>query len=487
MLTAGDSVFLRAHSQYRGLLVGIARRLRDEVKAEIHLYCTNEQEATYYRRFNLETELFASVVPDNSLYENADRPVSDEAAVIGTARANEVWLGAPINTLALADRHFGRGYALAGFNHPRSRWSERTSYAQMLQGFNAQIAFWREEFDTKRPRLLINGTRVAARIAHKLGVPVRILAGSRFKSLHQWAHNDFLENPAVEAAYRRLGGEQVAEAVLIRPYDSHMDLRKVFLRSTSTFGVVRSLGDRVLRRIWWRLRGYDKAKGYYTGEELRYFIRRWRDRRALTGAKLAKLSDMKGARFVFYPLHTEPETALHQLSPEYFYQLSAIAALSRDLPAGVMLAVKETYHATGRRPAEFYDQIREFKNVVLLDMLELGLDVVRQCDAVATITGTAGFEAAVLGKPVITFGRHNQYNFLSHVRLVTDETQLKTCLHGALNGGFDREAMRREGARFLAAVKDVSFDLDGYKITDPESADPSVVDHAYRNLLATIE
>ena len=100
-----------------------------------------------------------------------------------------------------------------------------------------------------------------------------------------------------------------------------------------------------------------KARGYYTGEELRYFIRRWRDRRALTGTRLAKLSDMKGTRFVFYPLHTEPETALLQLSPEYFYQLSAIAALSRDLPAGVMLAVKETYEAIGRRPADFYGQI----------------------------------------------------------------------------------------------------------------------------------
>ena len=487
MLTVGDPVFLLAHSQYRGLLVGIAQRLRDEAKAEIHLYCANAQEATYYRRFNRESELFASVVPDNSLYENVDRPVSDEAAVIETARANEAWLHTPINTLAVADRHLGRGYALAGFNHPRSRRSERTSYAQMLQGFNAQIAFWREEFDTKCPELVINGARVAARIARKRGVPVRVLAGSRHKSLHQWVHNEYFENPSVEAAYRRLDGEHVAEAELSAPYDSHMALRKIFLRSTSTAGLARSLGDRVLRRMWWRLRGYEKARGYYTGEELRYFIRRWRDRRALTGTKLAKLSDMKGTRFVFYPLHTEPETALLQLSPEYFYQLSAIAALSRDLPAGVMLAVKETYEAIGRRPADFYDQIREFKNVVLLDMLELGLDVVRQCDAVATITGTAGFEAAVLGKPVITFGRHNQYNFLPHVRLVTDETQLKTHLHDALSGGFDGQAMRRAGARFLAAVKDVSFDLDGFDISEPESAAPSIVDRAFRNLLATID
>ena len=72
------------------------------------------------------------------------------------------------------------------------------------------------------------------------------------------------------------------------------------------------------------------------------------------------------------------------MSPEYFYQLSCIAALSRDLPAGAILVVKETLAATGRRPRDFYAQIKEFKNVVMLDIRELGLEVVR-----AATTGAA--------------------------------------------------------------------------------------------------
>ena len=153
MLTVGDPVFWQAHSQYRGLLVGIARRLRDEAKAEIHLYCATAQEAAYYRRFNRESELFASVVPDNSLNENADRPVSDEAAVIESARANEAWLDAPINTLALADRHLGRGYALAGFNHPSL--AQVGTHELRADAARLQRADWpsgAKEFDTKRAR-----------------------------------------------------------------------------------------------------------------------------------------------------------------------------------------------------------------------------------------------------------------------------------------------------------------------------------------------
>ena len=172
-----------------------------------------------------------------------------------------------------------------------------------------------------------------------------------------------------------------------------------------------------------------KAKGYYLGENLRYFARMYRDWRRLGRLATTRLADLDKTPFVFYPLHLEPEMALQGLSPEYFYQLSLIAAVSRDLPAGVLLAVKEAFGAVGRRPADFYGQIAEFKNVVMLHPLELGVDCVRRAAAVVTICGTAGFEAAVMGRPVVAFGRHNVYNFLPHVTPVTDEARLQGASH----------------------------------------------------------
>ena len=482
MLSREATVFMQAHSQYRGLLVGVARRLRSDLNVAVNLYCANAQEVAHYTRIDPDGGLFASIMADNHLYPAAAKPVTDSAAVIDEARGNEAWLGLPINTLALADRHLGRGYALGGFNHPRSRRSELTSYQQMLQGFNAQIDFWRGEFENHRPALLINGGRVPGKIAARLGVPFRTLSGSRYKNLHQWAHNEYFENPAVEDAYRTLSRSGDIAADIEAPYDSHITLRGKSIAASSTLGLLRGLADRALRHAWWNLRGYEKAKGYYMTDEMRYLIRRWRDHRTLEGRAPLRLSDLSDQPFVYYPLHMEPEVALQGMSPEYFFQLGCIAAVSRDLPAGTLLAVKETFAALGRRPADFYDQIRAFKNVVMIDPLEFGLDVVRQCAVVVTITGTGGFEGAVIGKPVISFGRHNQYNILPHVSVVTDELNLAEYIRDALDEDADHATWRRDGARFLAAVKASSFDLEGFNVLDAAAVEDVVVDRAYAAL-----
>lgn len=479
MLERNAAVFLVAHSQYRGVYVGVAERLKRELDAAIHLYTATPQESAHYERNH--PGLFASITVASALYAACRETVADAAAVIEEARRHETALGVTINQLSLSDRHLGRGFALAGFKHPRSRISEETSYAQMLNGFNRVIAFWRGEFAAKRPALVLNGGKVASVIARSLGVPTRVLAGSRHKNLHQWAHNEYFENPAVAEAFARIA--MAPDAELTAPYDSHMALRKRFVKDVALAGVARRCGTILLRHAYWRLRGYAKAKGYYPLEEVAYIRRRRRDMLRLK-ALSRPLSALDGRRFIYYPLHTEPETALHTLSPEYFYQLSSIAALARDLPAGVTLAVKETYEAIGRRPTDFYRQIAEFKNVVILDMLELGLEVARKADAVVTITGTGGFEGAVLGKPVITFGRHNQYNILDHVFAVTDETRLKDYLQEALDPGFDRAKARRDGARFLEATKAVSFDLASFHHAAVDTVEGGALDTAYRALIA---
>lgn len=479
MLECNAAVLLVAHSQYRGVYVGIAERLKRELGAAIHLYTATPQESAHYE--GSHPGLFASITVASALYAACREPVADVGAVIEEAQRHEAELGVTINQLSLSDRHLGRGFALAGFKHPRSRISEETSCVQMLNGFNRVIAFWRREFAVKRPALVLNGGKVASVIARSLGVPTRVLAGSRYKNLHQWAYNEYFENPAVAEAFARTA--MAPDAELNAPYDSHMLLRKRFLKDVALAGVARRCGTIFLRHAYWRLRGYAKAKGYYPLEEAAYIHRRRRDMLRLKVLS-RPLSTLEGRRFIYYPLHTEPETALHTLSPEYFYQLSSIAALARDLPAGVTLAVKETYEAIGRRPTDFYRQIAEFKNVMILDMLELGLEVVRKADAVATITGTGGFEGAVLGKPVIAFGRHNQYNILNHVFAVTDETRLEDYLREALDPSFDRARARRDGARFLEATKSVSFDLASFHHAAVDTVEGRALDTAYRALIA---
>jgi len=481
MLKHGATVFMLAHSQYRGLLVGIAKRLRSELDARIHLYCATAQEVVHYQNIEPVDGLFASISAANDLYRICAEPVSDAEAVAEKARANEAWLGTTINTIVLSDRHLGRGYALGGFRHPRSRISEGTSYPQMLNGINAAISFWRDEFRRHKPDVMINGNKTVALVAHAENVPLRGLAGARYRNYHYWAVDEYYSNPAVEAAFARADADGTAD--LSAPYDGHMQMRRHFASSDTLLGTLKAMTLTMARLAYWRLRGYEKGRGYYGLEQAAFLMRRYTERKVLEKSDAVSLADLKGKPFVYYPLHTEPETALQTLSPEYFYQLSAIAALSRDLPAGAVLAVKETLAALGRRPANFHDQIREFKNVVMLDPVEYGLSVAREASAVATITGTGGFEAAVMGKPVITFGRHNVYNFLPHVMVVEDETSLAGYLAHALGSTFDAAQARLDGARFLQAVIDTSFDLGDFSVTAPEHANPEMIEAASREFI----
>ncbi len=479
-----DRILLTAHSQFRGLQMGLAKRLKAEHGSRIYIYCATEQEKTHWEKGG---DVFAEVLVSRTLYDTARQPVTDPGDLLKRARKYETELGTTINELAITDRHLGRGYALGGFHHPRSQISERTSYHQMVAAFVSEIEYWAKEFDEKSPTLVLGYSKVQALTARQRAVPYRLLAGSRYKTFYQWSDNEYLENPRVKEEFDRIEGTETDEITVIKePYQAHMDIRANFINEVRLLPILKYSLRTILQFYYWKLRRYEKARGYFLSDRLRYPWSRRSDTLKLSGKMTRTLSSLEGQPFVYYPLHTEPEMALQCLSPEYFYQLSCIAALSRDLPAGVLLAVKETFQATGRRPRDFYEQILEFKNVVMLEMMEFGPNVIRACDAVATITGTAGFEASVMGKPVIAFGQHNLYNFLDSVSVVTEESQLKGYLAKVLAGDFDQAKAVRDGNRYLNAVVQCSFDLQGYDITAPDRITDELNETLYRALFASL-
>ena len=462
-------------------MLELAARLKERDNARLHLYCATVQQVEHYRARAPEG-LFTSIECGARLYAALEEPVPPDEELWARAHEHEAWLGLPYNELAVSDRHFGRGFALAGFHHPRSRYSD-ADYRQITNAYNRAIDFWKSEIEEKRPGLVLWGDRLLIAAARAEGIPVRLLAGSRYKDYHYWSVNEFWEMPAVERIYRCPNNSAESTLEIDAPYHSHVVNRRHFLARSNLPSRLSKMTHATVQYAYWRLRGYEKAKGYYLSEQLAFHLRVWRQTRNLRRDGLVPLKDLEGRKFVFFPLQTEPETSLQTLSPEYFFQLEAIASIARDLPAGVLLAVKETFAAVGRRPDNFYEQIRAFKNVVLLEMMELGLDVTRQAEAVVTINGTAGLEAAVRGKPVIVFGHHNLYRILPHVLEVRESSDLKHCLQTALGGSIDEVAANRAGQRFLQAVIESSFDLHGYDFRTPDIIDPAAVDGAYAQLV----
>tara|TARA_Y100001934_G_scaffold19287_2_gene22372 strand:- start:63 stop:1550 length:1488 start_codon:yes stop_codon:yes gene_type:complete len=481
---AAKSIALVAHSEWRVFLVRLCALMRERYGSVIHLYCVTEQERHYYEKLN-QDGLFASITNVIGLMEAATKPVADPAAVLAQAAEHESRLGTTFNILFAANRHFGRGFSPGGFRHPRSRYSESSDYLQIVAAYNETVSFWETELREKQISLVLSASKELSCVARALGVPTRNLIGSRYKNYHMWVVDEFMNAPRVAEGYAAI--DSAPQREIAAPYDSHMQYRKTFMKSMRLRVALQRMGMTALRHLYWRIRRYEKGRQYFMRDEVLFHWRVWRANRSLTGSSATQLDALDGKPFVFFPLHAEPESSLQVASPECLVQLSTITSLARDLPAGYYLAVKETYQTYGRRPSNFYDQIREFKNVVLLDMLELGLEVARRAEAVATITGTAGFEAAVMGKPVISFGRHNQYNVLPHVTVVDREEDLAPALRAALIEGVDRDQALRDGARFLQAVLDNSFDMAAYDINDPETVPAEILTAACDRLVESLE
>jgi hypothetical protein len=98
-----------------------------------------------------------------------------------------------------------------------------------------------------------------------------------------------------------------------------------------------------------------------------------------------------------------PESSTLTLSTDY-EEADFIRFLSKELPPGLVLVVKENPTMIGERPYDWYRQFDPLLNVILLDPAVRSRSVLERCVGVAGISGTVLFEAALLGKPTLAFG-----------------------------------------------------------------------------------
>lgn len=109
--------------------------------------------------------------------------------------------------------------------------------------------------------------------------------------------------------------------------------------------------------------------------------------------------------FIYFALHLQPELTTDTLGFEYADQLLALEELSAAVSDGVQIYVKENPKQNCfMREDSFYERLRGMPNVKYVDVGVSSFELTRKCLCVATITGTVGWEALLLGRPVIHFG-----------------------------------------------------------------------------------
>ncbi len=148
--------------------------------------------------------------------------------------------------------------------------------------------------------------------------------------------------------------------------------------------------------------------------------------------------------FVYLPLQYTPEISTLTHGLRWEDQANLVSNLAKYLPSGLRLYVKEHTSMVGHRSGAFYRRIQEHYNVTLVSPNVGTFDLIRKARAVATVTSTAGWEAFVLGKPVLVFGEVFFQEFPNVLKLgIDDDTPQKI---RAYIEGFERDESAIENA-----------------------------------------
>ena len=167
--------------------------------------------------------------------------------------------------------------------------------------------------------------------------------------------------------------------------------------------------------------------------------------------------------FVFVALHYQPEQTTCPTGGVFMDQLLMVKMLSALVPPDWRVYVKEhpyQFFASGvgerGRTADLYDDMAALPNVTLLPWSASPFPLIDRAQAVATVTGTTGIEAAMRGTPVLVFG-YAWYRACDGVFYTPTAAACAAALEAIANG-FTVDP--RKVRAYLAAVEDVSFRAD---------------------------
>lgn len=128
-------------------------------------------------------------------------------------------------------------------------------------------------------------------------------------------------------------------------------------------------------------------------------------KKALKGKVFEESQPYLNDNYIFYPLHFEPETSTSVASYKMTNQVALIEQITKNMPFGFRLLVKEHLPSVGLRPTGFYDRIKSLPDVHLISPFEDPFNLIKKAKLVVVLTGTAGWESIMIGTPVLIFGQ----------------------------------------------------------------------------------
>ncbi len=194
---------------------------------------------------------------------------------------------------------------------------------------------------------------------------------------------------------------------------------------------------------------YQESRGYL----VQYFHKKL--------MKSYEYDDLKKIKYIYFPLHKEPELMLNLKAPLWHDSSHAIKYISSMLPLGYKLIVREHIKNWGRRYTSYYKYLSRLPGVIIISPFDFQFKYIQNADLVITENGSTGWEALLLRKPVITLER-TFYDVSNLSIKATKPSELDRYILKALNGHnkYNNEEYDRRIGLFLDAEKENSLSIE---------------------------
>lgn len=283
------------------------------------------------------------------------------------------------------------------------------------------VRFFEKVFATRYDALVCQTadsffTHVLFKVARHHGIPIFAISPAWLQEDGKpgsfFTNDEYLRCDRMKQAYewllkRSLSEQEIDRVERFRKSIVEFDGNKAFYAITKRNFGRSALSPNIRKLPAYLMENFSKDKNLdytridFIAKTRANFLRVWRKWRM---SKLVGTVDAAiPAKSVFFPLHFQPEQSTLVGGIYFANQVGLIENISKSLPLGYTLVLKEHPAGRGVRPAWQYRHLASFPNVMFSDAPSK--QIAEKSLATITITGTIGVEAMALDRPVVMLGR----------------------------------------------------------------------------------
>ena len=356
----------------------------------------------------------------------------------------------------------------------RLEYARAISYEERKQYYLWHLRVWNDCIERHRINICISGImphEIPDLLVYSLckakGIPTLILHATPLRDRAYLIEN--WETSAVQVAsrYKELMSTGALDIALSPQFEEYFQKQSCASGSTAITFHRPTATERIMHLV--RKNIFAAAAGFVRWIPTLFSLSAW-NRRIQKHAMLKKNKKMcayydahavvpdMSQSFIYVALHFQPECSTCPMAGAFVDQDLALQMLSACVPDDVLLYVKE--HPKQRekgfacRSIDFYKRLVAMRNVRLVVHDADSFALREQCSAVATATGTAGFEALFREKPVLMFG-HRFYQYAPGVYTIRTLEDCKNAMHDIFSNGAHPQLA--DVRVFLKAVEDTTI------------------------------